>query len=97
MRETSGIPEVLAVILGQDAQPGVRLGTLVTTVDEIERRTGIDFLTELPDGLESSIESNQATAGDWQLDTALDTNFRPQQRDFCTLARVRRDQFTYDQ
>ncbi len=95
--ETNGNPDVLAVIFDQGTQPGVRLQTLVTTVDEIERRTGIDFLADLPDALEDAIESTRASDAAWRLDTALDTTFPGTPRDFCRLPRVRRDQQAPDQ
>jgi endonuclease G len=72
VRETNGNPDVLAVIFDQDTKPGVRLSTLAKTVREIEQRTGINFLAELPDVLESAIETTPATDAAWQLDSALD-------------------------
>jgi endonuclease G len=92
VRQVNGSPDVLAVIFDQSTQPGVPLSSLVTTVDEIERRTGIDFLAGIPDTQENSIESTPATDAAWHLDTRLDTNFRPGPRERCTLARIRRDQ-----
>lgn len=92
IRETNGTADVLAVILEQNSAPGTRLSALVTTVDEIERRTGIDFLAELPDALENVIEGTRSTDNAWRLDVALDTNFRPQTREPCTMPRVRRDE-----
>lgn len=92
IRESNGTPDVLAVIFDQDTQPGVTLSTLVRTVDEIEQRTGIDFLAELPDVVENAVESTRATAAVWQLSSSLDTDFKPTARNPCTLPRVRRDQ-----
>jgi hypothetical protein len=80
------------VIFNQNTLPDAMLSTLVTTVDEIERRTGINFLAELPDALENAIESTRATHAAWRLATALDTNFRPQTREHCTMPQIRRDQ-----
>lgn len=97
VRQTSGNPDVLALIFDQNTQPGVRLAALVTTVDEIERRTGIDFLAEVPDALENSIEGTRATGADWQLDTRLDTNFRPTVRQPCKMPRIQRTQVDTDQ
>jgi endonuclease G len=92
IRETNGTPDVLAVIFDQDTPAGARLSTLIRTVREIEQRTGINFLAELPDILENAIESARATDTAWRLDSTLDTNFRPEARKLCTMPRVRRDQ-----
>ena len=97
IREIDGKPDILAVIFDQGSQPQVKLSTLVTTIDEIERRTNIDFLSDLTNELENSIESIKATDNDWLLETKLDTNFRPTVRSFCTLDRIRRSEYDYDQ
>jgi len=39
------------------------LGSFVVSVDEIERKTGIDFFARLPDALERKLESMPATQG----------------------------------
>jgi endonuclease G len=92
VRETSGTPDVLAVIFDQDTKPGTRLSTLVKTVREIEQRTGINFLAELPDVVENAIETTRATDVVWRLDSTLDTDFRPETRKPCLMPRIRRDQ-----
>ncbi|MEZ4902173.1 MAG: DNA/RNA non-specific endonuclease [Spirosomataceae bacterium] len=40
-----------------------RLSSFVVSVDEIERKTGIDFFARLPDALERKLESTPATEG----------------------------------
>ena len=71
----SGIPDrpdVLAFIYpqvgpGYSSRPFIH-ERFLTTVDDIEQLTGIDFLTSLPDEVEASIEANQ-TWGLWPVDT----------------------------
>ena len=43
------------------------LSQFLVTVDEIERRTGLDFFHELPDTQEAALERNGATDG-WRLE-----------------------------
>lgn len=53
-------PEALAFVMPHvETQPGPErdIDTHLTTVDEVERRTGIDFLSGLPDELEERVES----------------------------------------
>lgn len=58
-------PEVLAFLfLGQESTKPLRQFTV--SVDEIEKRTGIDFFENLPDELEARLES-KIVAGDWQF------------------------------
>jgi endonuclease G len=44
------------------------LGDLMTTVDEVESRTGLDFFSALPDELERQLESSAATG--WSVPAA---------------------------
>lgn len=92
VREVNGKPSVLATIFDQDTKPGVALSALVTTVDEIQKRTGIDFLSELPDDVERSIERTSATDAAWKLDTKLNSNFKPATRSACIDQPVKRGQ-----
>lgn len=54
-------PDVLAFIYPQDVAKGKPYDhtPFMTTVDVIERKTGIDFLTVLPDAIESEIEAGK--------------------------------------
>lgn len=97
VREANGTPEVLATIFEQTTAPGVPLSSVIRTVDEIEERTGINFMPGLPDGIENALERVRATGAQWQLGTALDTNFRPGARPLCAMPRVRRDHVDPDQ
>ena len=58
--EVSGKPRVLAFVIGQDVTGSDRFSQFLTSVDEVEKETGLDFLAELEDGLEDEIEAGKA-------------------------------------
>ena len=58
--EVSGKPRVLAFVIGQDVTGSDRFSQFLTSVDEVEKQTGLDFLAELEDGLEDQIEAGKA-------------------------------------
>jgi endonuclease G len=70
--DTSGRrPRVLALVLGQDdAGSGRRVSEFVTTVDCVEQLTGLDLLPDLPDGIESRVESSPPDPM-WNVDAVL--------------------------
>ena len=49
--------KTLAFIIPQNAKPNDRLVKYAVSIDEIERRSGFDFLHELPNSLEDELES----------------------------------------
>jgi endonuclease G len=51
----------LALIMPQAATDAQDLASYVTTIDEIERQAGLDFLRELEDPMESTIEQQRAS------------------------------------
>jgi endonuclease G len=51
------------------------LSDFVTTIDDIEARTGIDFLPDLPDDEENVLESSEPD-DDWDPDQLLNPTFR---------------------
>jgi endonuclease G, mitochondrial len=55
--ESDGRVRAEAFLFPQDA--GGELGGYLTTIDEIERRTGLDFLAELSDDAENALEAKQ--------------------------------------
>lgn len=57
----------LAFIMPQDAKPKDSLLNYVTTIDEVEKQTGIDFFWQLEDSLESSLEASK-NAQAWSLE-----------------------------
>jgi len=56
----------LAFIFPQKAKPKASLMDFVTSIDEVEKQSGIDFFSALEDSLEESLESN-ITPEDWRL------------------------------
>jgi len=59
--EVNGYPRVLGFIMPQEATKGANPGDYLASVDRIERLTGLNFLSELEDGLEERIESAAVT------------------------------------
>ncbi|MDG6778802.1 DNA/RNA non-specific endonuclease [Thiomicrorhabdus sp. zzn3] len=60
-------PKALAFIFPQNAKPNASLLNFVTTIDEVEQRTGLDFFHQLQDDLENRIEGS-ATPEAWRLE-----------------------------
>jgi endonuclease G len=55
--EHEGGLRLQAFVLKQDAAPTEKLGVFLTSVDEIERLSGLDFFAELDDAVESTLEA----------------------------------------
>jgi endonuclease G, mitochondrial len=62
----AGVPRVLAFIVPQDVCGTEPLSRYLASVDEVERRAGLDFFSELPDVAEEALESRRDTTG-WGL------------------------------
>lgn len=58
--ESAGRVRLTAYLFPQDAPAEAPLEDYLASVDEIERRTGLDFLSELPDDAEVALESRRA-------------------------------------
>lgn len=58
--EHEGRLRTLALIVPQEAPPSADPNRYLTTIDEIQRRTGLDFLAELDDGAEQQVEQMRA-------------------------------------
>ncbi|NPA72642.1 MAG: DNA/RNA non-specific endonuclease [Gammaproteobacteria bacterium] len=58
--------KALAFIFPQNANPRASLMQFVTTIDEVEKQTGIDFFSDLEDEFEESLESGK-TPEAWRL------------------------------
>jgi endonuclease G len=58
--ESDGRLRTLAFIFPQEPEAGAKPEDFLTTVDEIERRTGLDFFGELPIEIETEVEARQA-------------------------------------
>ena len=69
--EYRGAPTVLALWLPQSTDGLPHIRTRVTSVDRIERLTGLDFLSELPDDQEAALES-QVPSVHWRLEAPLE-------------------------
>ncbi len=65
--DDEGYVRALAVIMDQDTQGVQSLRPFVTTVREIESRTGLDFLHDLPDDVERAVEEGGPDEY-WELD-----------------------------
>jgi endonuclease G len=57
--ESGGRVRAAAFLFPQDTPTEAALGDYLTTIDEIERRTGLDFLSELSDPAESALEARR--------------------------------------
>lgn len=53
-------------IFDQESKSGEKLIDHLTTIDEIEKRSGLDFLRELPDSIEEQIESKNFS--EWAIE-----------------------------
>lgn len=62
-----GQPWALAFLVPQSVCGSEPLSQFLTTIDEIERRTGLDFFHEMPDAQEAALERGHSTEG-WRLD-----------------------------
>lgn len=58
--EQDGRLRTLAFLVPQDAPEGADPARYLTTIDEIERRTGLDFLPELDEQSQRAVESQRA-------------------------------------
>lgn len=58
--EVDGKPRILAFIIEQNVNGSEDLDYFLTSVDAIEQKTGLDFLAELPDDVENTLESQTA-------------------------------------
>ena len=54
--EAHGNIEMQAFLMPQEPREDATLGLYLTSVDEIERQTGLDFFSELPDDIEDKVE-----------------------------------------
>ena len=59
-REDKGAVKVVAFIIPQDVKGSEKPSEFLYRVDDIETETGLDFMSELPDDLESRVEAEKA-------------------------------------
>jgi endonuclease G len=57
--ESEGRVRAAAFVFPQETADGTALGQFLTSIDDIERRTGLDFLSELPDTAEAALEARK--------------------------------------
>lgn len=69
-RKPNGSLSALAITMTQETKGIRKLADFVTTIDEIENETGLDFFAALPDTQESKLESSLAGA-EWDLNSDL--------------------------
>jgi endonuclease G len=58
--ESAGRVRTTAYLFPQETPANGRLDDYLASIDEIERRTGLDFFSELPDEAEAALESRRA-------------------------------------
>lgn len=63
-----GAPQALAFIVPQDVCGTEPLSRYLASVDEIERRSGLDFFHELEDTREAALERGAVAAASWRLE-----------------------------
>ncbi|ATC64548.1 endonuclease [Nibricoccus aquaticus] len=59
--ESEGRVRAQAFLFPQEAEEGDELGKYLVSIDEIEARTGLDFLSVLPDEAEAALEAKRVT------------------------------------
>ncbi|MEW6250663.1 MAG: DNA/RNA non-specific endonuclease [Planctomycetota bacterium] len=69
------VPQMLAIVMDQSVEGERVLSEFVTTVDDVEQRSGLDFFAELPDDIERAAESAPPDPG-WQIDQPLVPRFK---------------------
>jgi endonuclease G len=60
----AGQERAIAFLMPNDGNFDKKVRDFVVPIDEVERKTGLDFFTKLPDSLEKRLEST-ANAGEW--------------------------------
>lgn len=68
-------PKALAFIMPQTVKGNEPLDRFVVSIDEVERRTGLDFFSDLPDSIEVPLEKGINPAA-WHLDSVARTPSR---------------------
>ena len=59
--ESEGRARCLAFVFPQEPAEGAEPGDFLTSVDEVERRTGLDFFPELPAAVQAALEAKKAS------------------------------------
>lgn len=60
-------PKAIGFIYTHANKKGTKIRKFAFSVDEVERRTGIDFFASLPDNVEEKVEAQRPEAGRWRF------------------------------
>jgi endonuclease G len=72
--DANGNPQVLPIVMNQDVKGTHTIREFITTVDDIESRTGLDFFPDMNGTVQAAMEA--ATPDEsWNLDTQLVPHF----------------------
>lgn len=63
-------PRAIAIVMSQEVRGERPLAPFVTTIDDVEAATALDFFSDLPDALEAALEAAKPDAR-WGLDRPL--------------------------
>jgi endonuclease G len=85
--EIDGKPEALAIVMRNERTEESPISDYVTTVDDIEARTHIDFFHELADNIEQAMEADATPNARWETSFVLKPTFpgtdRPIKKQLC--------------
>lgn len=74
-RKPNGDVDAAGIVMTkQERRRGIPVSTFMTTIDDIESRTNIDFFPDLPPAEEQALES-ACPGTDWELDAEVTTSF----------------------
>lgn len=65
-KTSSGVYSGMAFWTEHKADAGSNLSSYMISIDELEKRTGIDFFCNLPDKIEDTVESIQPSSTEWK-------------------------------
>lgn len=60
-------PKAIGFVYPHKNKKGARLREFAMSVDEVEKRTGIDFFSSLPDDIEKKVEAQRPETGRWRF------------------------------
>lgn len=75
LEEMDGSVRAMGIVMPQRRINAERLSLYVRTIDDIEARTGLDLLTELPDDVEQIVEAS-APDSRWNINRVLQPRFQ---------------------
>lgn len=72
--------DCIAIVMDNVRTDSSPIAKFVTSVDQIERRTGLDFLSGLPDRTEAALEARGTASATWTPDFELNPRFSGETR-----------------